>query len=1170
MFRSVLFVFWSTHLLVAATAAPSGPAAAPAVVSQPQTATPKTAAKPDGEAAPADLDSEETAPEAPALVLTDRKDLERRLAAVAESGLSEEQAKRAGELFQQALDSLAVAEKQIAAARSQQTQLDALDEARAKAAAQLAAPLKAFEDVSADSLAEIEKRAENVDDSLENCRDQLAKRESWLANRSQRLADLPKEIADVRLELRKLAENAASPAATEVANLLAVAEQKAEETRTQALQATAGALDLELRYLQNAAELYQLERDHWARLVAKKEKRLAQLREEINRRREAEAQLAQQQARQAAEDAASLRPAAIVAMAEENARLAEERTELTALMTASSQDLTAASENYNALVEEFTRAQKQDEFEELSDGMGQLLRQQRAALPSVRELKRRKLVRDGKRSEIMLSEYNLRDRRSQLADLDEQTSAIVAQMGAAGPQFEGEVRGLLEARGKYLESLILDHGKYLKSLVELDAAESNLLAIARDYGAFIARRVMWIRSCQTVGRGDARGAVRAFQWSFDPANLRETGTAFGRAALRRPAILALFATALSLLLAIQRRSRRRLAEVGVEAGKRGCTRLRPTLEALGVTIMLAAPWPATLAFFGWFLDNPLIDSEYVRALAAALRMGALCLLLVELLRHLCRPGGLGEMHFQWPETSLGHIRRQVRWLTALGAPLTVWLTGLEVQAADAEFSSSLGRLAFVVTMGLLAAVLYRLLMARQSPFRQLIVAASEGWLAPMQWAWRPAATALPVALAVLALAGYYYTAQQAALGLLETASLVLGLLTLGGVTRRWLTVNRRRLAREQAKQRRALAEATGDGELSAELPDDVPDLAAISEQTKKLLRTLLAVTTAAGLTLIWADLLPALSYLGDHSLIPGAQAVDGNAPLTWGELLASLAVLAITYVSVRDVPALLELVVLQHLPLESGFRYAVTTLCRYALTALGVSLALHSVGVEWQDAQWLIAAMSVGLGFGLQEIFGNFVSGVILLFERPIRVGDIVTLGETTGIVSRIRMRATTIVDWDRKEYIVPNKDLVTQRLLNWTLSDHTNRVVVTVGVSYGSDTEKACRLLMEAAGEQPHVLADPPPVAFFEGFGDSALNLKLMCFLPDLEHRLQTIHALHTAIDAKFKTAGLEIPFPQRDMNINLSGVSRQLFDATTSIRSKPSRRPPGQGDSLGRKRAS
>ena len=127
------------------------------------------------------------------------------------------------------------------------------------------------------------------------------------------------------------------------------------------------------------------------------------------------------------------------------------------------------------------------------------------------------------------------------------------------------------------------------------------------------------------------------------------------------------------------------------------------------------------------------------------------------------------------------------------------------------------------------------------------------------------------------------------------------------------------------------------------------------------------------------------------------------------------------------------------------------------------------LGVTWSSVQWLVAAVSVGLGFGLQEIFANFVSGLLLLVERPVRVGDTITVGGVTGTVTRIRIRATTIQDWDLKELVVPNKDLVTGHLLNWTLSDAANRVTVFVGVAYGSrDAEQVTRVLREIVAARP------------------------------------------------------------------------------------------------------
>jgi potassium efflux system protein len=183
--------------------------------------------------------------------------------------------------------------------------------------------------------------------------------------------------------------------------------------------------------------------------------------------------------------------------------------------------------------------------------------------------------------------------------------------------------------------------------------------------------------------------------------------------------------------------------------------------------------------------------------------------------------------------------------------------------------------------------------------------------------------------------------------------------------------------------------------------------------------------------------------------------------------------------------------------------------------------------------QWLVAAVTFGLGFGLQEIFANFISGLIVLFERPMRVGDVVTVGEVSGVVSRIRMRATTITDWDRKELIVPNKEFITGRLVNWTLSDRVLRIVFRVGVAYGSDTRLVQRLLLKAADEHPSVLTDPPPQALFVAFGDSTLSFELRVYVPGLEVYGAVQHELNSAIDSLFRVAGIEIAFPQRDVHV-------------------------------------
>ena len=180
-----------------------------------------------------------------------------------------------------------------------------------------------------------------------------------------------------------------------------------------------------------------------------------------------------------------------------------------------------------------------------------------------------------------------------------------------------------------------------------------------------------------------------------------------------------------------------------------------------------------------------------------------------------------------------------------------------------------------------------------------------------------------------------------------------------------------------------------------------------------------------------------------------------------------------------------------------------------------------------------MAALSVGLGFGLQEIVANFVSGLVILFERPVRVGDTVTVGQLTGTVSQVRIRATTITDWDRKEIIVPNKSFITEQVINWTLTDPITRIVIKVGISYGSDVDKARGVMMQTLTSLPAVLDDPEPRVYFTGFGDSSLDFVLHAYSRQLSDRLPMIDEIHRAILAALREHGIQIPFPQRDLHI-------------------------------------
>ena len=277
---------------------------------------------------------------------------------------------------------------------------------------------------------------------------------------------------------------------------------------------------------------------------------------------------------------------------------------------------------------------------------------------------------------------------------------------------------------------------------------------------------------------------------------------------------------------------------------------------------------------------------------------------------------------------------------------------------------------------------------------------------------------------------------------------------IGNLVVRSIRVNERRLALARARVKREAmllarvtkhaAEATGASvPESPNIPAQV-DPEKLSAQFRGLLYLFAILGTGIGLWLIWDDLLPAFTMLNKVTLWQYASVIDGQEvlqPITMGSLVLATAAIILTLIVVRNLPGVLEIGVLQWFSIETGNRYAIIAISRYLIATLGIIVAFNTMGIGWGKAQWLVAALSVGLGFGLQEIFANFVSGLILLFERPIRIGDTVTVGNLSGTVSRIRIRATTITDWDRKEMIIPNKMFITGQLTNWTLSDPITRL---------------------------------------------------------------------------------------------------------------------------------
>ena len=281
----------------------------------------------------------------------------------------------------------------------------------------------------------------------------------------------------------------------------------------------------------------------------------------------------------------------------------------------------------------------------------------------------------------------------------------------------------------------------------------------------------------------------------------------------------------------------------------------------------------------------------------------------------------------------------------------------------------------------------------------------------------------------------------------------------------------------------------------------------------------------------WFSLLDEVESLG--LMVLEYRVTRGFVSLSLGDVLAFIATVWIAFLVSRFVRFALEEDVFPRLPMGRGLPYAISSLLHYLILLLGFLAAIGAMGVDLNRVTLLTGAFGVGVGFGLQTIVNNFVSGIILLLERPIQIGDAIQMTDLDGEVRRIGIRSTTVHTWRGAEVIVPNATLISGNLTNWTLSDRTRRFELVVGVAYGSDPQRVIELLCDAAASVPGVLKNPAPLVLFQGFGDSALNFEVRAWTARFEEWAAIQSQVAVAVNAVLKAAGIEIPFPQRDVTL-------------------------------------
>ncbi len=708
-------------------------------------------------------------------------------------------------------------------------------------------------------------------------------------------------------------------------------------------------------------------------------------------------------------------------------------------------------------------------------------------------------------------------------------------MGPATEQWAPTITRLMDQQRKLIAELTNGHAQYIDQLSALLTNLRYLAERSTAYSQLLESNLFWIPSAKPIGLETLAAAGRTVSWLGMPSHWQSVLQSARANVADHPLKIAFMIALLAVTMVKRRAMKRRLAEMKTYIGKVSFDRFQLTLEAYWITALLALPEPLLLFTLAQLTSAA---TGFPASFSRALTVGALVLIFMEFMRQVVRKDGLAEVHFRVRPTTLAFLRRNNRWLSLIIVPIVVVMVLLNAQATP-EIRDGLGRIALLVLCFALAVFGARIVQRTRLPLR---VGAPRRWYAV--YLGYPALFVVPLVLIGLSMLGYHYSAKQLLGLLLQTIAVITVAMLVYYTLVRAFMVYERRLALERIREKRAAANArNADRDAADRAAESVPDTIDDQEIDR---HTMTTQTNAVIRLLVWGGAIVAVAAVW-HNLLPIVRSLDGvivwqtaadTAGVVQGvtlwSLLSALTVLAVSLIAVRNLPGVLEVAILSRMDLAPGTGYAVTTVLKYTIVLGGVLTVANMLGADWSKLQWLVAALSVGLGFGLQEIVANFVSGIVILFEKPFRLGDTVTIEGQTGTVTRIRIRATTISDWDRKELIIPNKSFITKNFINWTLSDSITRVVVPVGVAFGADTEKVLSCLVNVARENEHVYDDPPPAALFVGFGASTLNFELRVFAGSLLDRVIIAHDLHMAINARFREQGIEIAFPQRDMHVD------------------------------------
>ncbi|WP_421356638.1 miniconductance mechanosensitive channel MscM [Pseudocitrobacter faecalis] len=960
--------------------------------------------------------------------------------------------------------------------------------------------------------------------------------------RAREIADslnqLPQQQTDARHQLNEVERRVGAQTAN---TPQAQAQNLALQADSARLKALVDELELAQLSANNRQELSRMRSELAQKQGEQLDAYLQALRNQLNSQRQREAERALESTELLAENSANL-PVGIVNQFKVNRELSQALNQQAQRMDLVASQQRQATSQTLQVRQALNTLREQSQWLGSSNLLGEALRAQVARLPEM-----------PKPQQLDTEMAQLRVHRLRYEDLLNKQPQLRQIQQADGKPLTAEQNRILEAQlrtqRELLNSLLQGGDTLILELTKLKVSNSQLEDALKEVNEATHRYLFWTSDVRPMDFSWPLEVVQDLRRLISLDTFSQLGKATAMMLTSKQTLLPLFAALILVGFSISSRKHftRFLERSSARVGKVTQDHFWLTMRTVFWSILVASPLPVLWATLGYGLQE-----AWPYPLAVAIGDGVTAtvplLWVVMICAAFARPNGLFIVHFGWPRNRVLRAMRYYLMSIGLIVPLIMALIMFD-NLNDREFSASLGRLCFILICGALAVVTLSL---KRAGIPLWLDKEGDGDNMVNRLLWNLLSGAPMVA--ILAAAVGYLATSQALLARLETSVAIwFLLLVIYHVIRRWMLIQRRRLAFDRAKHRRAemLANrARGEEEThptslegSVEAEVSEVDLDTISAQSLRLVRSILMLIALVSVIVLWSEIHSAFGFLENISLwdvSSTVQGVESIEPITLGAVLIAILVFIITTQLVRNLPALLELALLQHLNLTPGTGYAITTITKYLLMLFGGLIGFSMIGIEWSKLQWLVAALGVGLGFGLQEIFANFISGLIILFEKPIRIGDTVTIRDLTGSVTKINTRATTISDWDRKEIIVPNKAFITEQFINWSLSDSVTRVVLSIPAPSDADSEEVTQILLTAAQRCSLVIDNPAPEAFLVDLQQGIQIFELRIYAAEMGHRMPLRHEIHQLILAGFREHGIDMPFPPFQMRLESLGGTK------------------------------